>query len=51
MVLGAYSIEKSVLSEWMTVLIPPGVSSINSGTVSPNLALFCVVANTGMRRI
>lgn len=47
----AYSMEKRVLSAWATVLIPPGASSKSSGTVSPNLALFCVVAKTGMPRI
>lgn len=30
-------IEKSVLSRWQTVLMPPGVSRANSGHVSPSL--------------
>lgn len=39
------------MSKWQTVLIPPGASSFNSGHVSPSLALFCVVAKTGMFKI
>ena len=47
----AYNMEKRVLSACVMVFTPPGASSSSSGTVSPNLALFCVVAKTGMPRI
>jgi len=43
--------EKSVLSSWTTVRMPPGWSSFSSGHVSPRRALFWVVAKTGMLRI
>jgi hypothetical protein len=49
--ISAHIMEKSVLSKWHTVLMPPGLSKPSSGHVSPSRALFCVVAKTGMFRI
>lgn len=46
-----YTMENLVLSKWHMVLTPPGASRPSSGHVSPNRALFCVVAKTGMFKI